>query len=57
MSRLYMTILTVADAYGEAKEAGASDMGAAALTLGYALGEYGILRTDIGKWILPELKE
>ena len=57
MSRLYMTVLTVADAYGEAKEAGASDMGAAALTLGYALGEYGILRTDIGKWILPELKE
>lgn len=56
LSRLYMTGITVMDAYGEAKEAGASDLGAAALTLGYALGEYGILRSDIGKWILPEVR-
>lgn len=56
LSRLYMTGITIMDAYGEAKDAGASDLGAAALTLGYAAGEYGILRTDLGKWILPELK-
>ena len=55
-SKIYMTGITVADSYNEAKEAGASDWSAALFTLGYALGEYGILSTDLGKWILPELR-
>ena len=56
VSRVYMTGITVADAYGEAKEAGAEDWEAALVTLGYAAGEWGILKSDLGKWILPELK-
>jgi hypothetical protein len=51
-----MTGITVADAYGEAKMEGASDLEAALLTLGYAIGEYGIINSDLGQWILPELK-
>jgi len=45
LSKAYMTGVTVADSYGEAKNAGASDMEAALFTLGYAIGEYGILNT------------
>ena len=56
ISQSYMTGITVADAYGEAKAEGASDMEAALLTLGYAIGEYGIINSDLGQWILPELK-
>jgi hypothetical protein len=26
------------------------------LTLGYAIGEFAIINSDLGKWILPELK-
>lgn len=51
-----MTAITVGDTYGEAKEAGASDLDATLLTLGYAAGEYAILNTGIGEWILPELR-
>jgi hypothetical protein len=51
-----MTAITVADTYGEAKSAGASDLGATALTLGYAATEYALLNTGIGEWILPELR-
>ena len=57
MARAYMTGLTVADAYGEAKLGGAEDWQAALLTLGYAAGEWALLSTDIGKWILPELRQ
>ena len=56
ISQSYMTGITVADAYNEAKAEGASDMEAAMLTLGYAIGEYGIINSDLGQWILPELK-
>lgn len=56
ISRLYMTGITVADSYNDAKMQGLSDTEAALFTLGYGLGEYGILKSDIGKWILPELK-
>ena len=56
LSKAYMTLLTVNDIYGEAKEAGASDFDAALITAGYAAMEYWLLSTDIGKWILPELR-
>lgn len=56
LSRVYMTGITVADTYGDAIANGATPQEAALLTLGYAAGEYGILKTDIGNWILPELK-
>lgn len=56
ISRLYMTGIVVADSYNDAKQQGLSDTEAALFTLGYGLGEYGILKSDIGKWILPELK-
>jgi hypothetical protein len=56
ISQAYMTGVTVGDAYGEAKQEGASDMEAALLTIGYAIGEYKILNSDLGQWILPELK-
>ena len=56
LSKGYMTMLTVQDTYGEAKLAGASDLEAVALTLGYAAGEAWILNTGIGEWILPELR-
>lgn len=56
ISRLYMTGIVAAEGYNQAKADGLSDGQAAAFTLGYGIFEYGILKTDIGKWILPELK-
>lgn len=56
LAKAYMTGLTVQDTYGEAKAAGASDMEAALLTIGYAAGEAAILNTGLGEWILPELQ-
>ena len=56
LSKGYMTAITVGDTYGEAKAAGASDLDATLLTLGYAAGEYAILNTGLGEWILPELR-
>ena len=56
LSKAYMTILTVNDIYSEAKEAGASDFDASVITAGYAAMEYALLSTDIGKWVLPELR-
>lgn len=57
LSKGYMTAITVGDTYGEAKyEAGASDMEATLLTLGYAAAEAALLNTSVGEWILPELK-
>lgn len=56
IARGYMTLLTVNDSYNTAKMAGASDFEAALLTLGYAAGEWNLLKTDIGKWVLPEVK-
>lgn len=56
ISMAYMTGITTADSYGQAKEAGASDLEAALFTLGYTFGEWKLLNSDLGKWILPELK-
>lgn len=56
ISKLYMTGITVADSYEEAKDAGLSDAEAAIFTLAYAAGEYGILSTNLGEHILPELR-
>ena len=56
LSKAYMTGVTVADSYGEAKLSGASDLEAALFTLGYAAGEMAILNTQLGEWILPELR-
>jgi hypothetical protein len=56
LSKAYMTLLTVNDIYGEAKEAGAEDFDAAVITAAYAAMEYALLSTDVGKWILPELR-
>ena len=56
LSKAYMTSITVQDAYGEAKEQGATDLEAALLTLGYAAGEYAIINSKLGEWILPELR-
>lgn len=56
MSKAYMTGITVKDSYGEAKLAGATDLEATLLSLGYAAGEYWILNTAIGEHILPELR-
>ena len=56
LSKLYMTGITVGDSYGEAKEQGLSDTEAAIFTLAYAAGEYGILNTNLGEHILPELR-
>ena len=56
LSKAYMTLLTVNDIYGEAIEAGAEEFDAALITAGYAAMEYWLLSTDIGKWILPEMR-
>lgn len=56
LSKGYMTAITVGDTYGEAKQAGATDLEATMLTLGYAAAEAALLNTGLGEWILPELK-
>ena len=56
LSMSYMTGITVKDSYAEAKAEGASDLEAALLTLGYAAGEYALINSDLGRWILPELR-
>ena len=56
LSMAYMTGITTASAYGEAKEEGLSDIEAALFTLGYTAAEYGLLKSDLGQWILPEMK-
>lgn len=56
LSMAYMTGITTASSYGEAKEAGATDIEAALFSLGYTLGEWKLLNLELGKWILPELK-
>lgn len=57
LSKGYMTAITVGDTYGEAKyEGGASDIEATLLTLGYGAAELALLNSNIGEWILPELK-
>ena len=57
ISMAYMTGVTVQDAYGEALQEGATPIEAALLTLGYATGEYALINSDLGRWILPELSQ
>lgn len=57
MSKTYMTGITVADTYGEAKLNKASDTEAALLTMGYAAAEYALLSTGLGEWMFPELRQ
>lgn len=54
LSKLYMTGITTQDGYSEAKSAGADDVTAALYALGYAAGEYAIINSRLGDWILPE---
>ena len=56
LSKAYMNGITTLDTYGEAKEAGATDLEAAMVAIGYAAQEAAILNTGIGEWILPELR-
>ena len=56
IARAYMTAITVQDTFGEAIQAGATDEEATLLTLGYAAAEAALLSTDLGKWIMPELR-
>ena len=56
LSMAYMTGLVVQDTYSEVLAAGASHTEAALLTLGYAAAEMALLNSNVGKWILPELK-
>lgn len=56
LSMAYMTGITTADSYGEAKQQGATDAEAAMFALGYTAAEYALLSSDLGQWILPELK-
>lgn len=56
LSKLYMTGITTQDGYSEAKAAGADDATAALYALFYAAGEYAIINSNIGEWILPEKK-
>ena len=56
ISRLYMTGTSSYQAYEDAKAEGATDTEAAALFWGYFAGMYGIMSTDIGEHVLPELR-
>jgi hypothetical protein len=56
IAKAYMTAITVQDTFGEAIEAGATDTEAALLTIGYAAAEAALLSTNLGKWIMPELR-
>ena len=56
ISKVYMTGITVQNAYGEAIQQGADPLSALLYTLGYGWGEWKILNTGIGEWILPELR-
>jgi hypothetical protein len=51
-----MTGVTSSSVYAEAIQQGADKEEAALFTLGFAIGEYGILSTRLGNWILPELQ-
>ena len=56
IAKAYMTAITVQDTFGEAIEAGATNSEATLLTLGYAAAEAALLSTNLGKWIMPELR-
>lgn len=53
ISRTYMALSFGTATYEEAKMQGASDAAATALTLGSIAGQYALLSTHIGNWVLP----
>ena len=55
ISLAYMAIISGADTYEQAKQAGFSDFSAALMTWGTISGIYAVDRTGIGEWMFPEL--
>lgn len=56
LGRLYMTAITSSDMWNQAKQENASDAEATFLMLGYMLGEYAIMRSNLGEMVMPELR-
>ena len=56
LATIYMTGVTAADSFNQAKTEGLSDRQAALYTIGYSAAEFALLKTDIGQWVLPEAK-
>lgn len=56
LATIYMTGITAADSFNEAKVDGLSDREAALYAVGYSAAEFALLKTDIGQWVLPEAK-
>lgn len=56
ISKTYMVGITTQDMFQEAVNAGASDKVAMAMTLGYTALEAKLLNTNLGEWVLPELR-
>lgn len=56
LATIYMTGVTAADSFNQAKVDGLSDREAALYTIGYSAAEFALLKTDIGQWVLPEAK-
>lgn len=56
ISKMYMVGLTTQETYGDLIERGADPEDAAVITLIHMIGEYGILKSDIGDHFFPELK-
>ena len=57
ISKTYMTADMSSHMYGEAKNAGASDVDATLLTLGYSAALATFFNTGVAEHIMPELKE
>ena len=57
ISKTYMTADISSHMYGEAKNAGASDLDATLLTLGYSAALATFFNTGVAEHIMPELKE
>lgn len=55
ISLAYMAIISGADTYEQAKQAGFDDKAAALMTWGTIGGIYAVDRTGIGEWMFPEL--
>lgn len=56
LATIYMTGITAADSFNQAKVDGLSDREAALYAVGYSAAEFALLKTDIGQWVLPEAK-
>ena len=56
LATIYMTGITAADSFNQAKVDGLSDREAALYAVGYSAAEFALLKADIGQWVLPEAK-